>query len=172
MAQPRISAMERPGETALNVETLVRLASAFKVGLKIEFVEFSEMLAWENNYSQDEFDVLPLDEDRAFLNPTAVTGARLLPVSNLLSLNRGPLGSLNELFMRGVRTGYDRYSQIAGSGRILTGLVQSHTVTAQIEPFIATASAVENRYQDVPISLVAARALSYDTLRLTGAENG
>jgi transcriptional regulator with XRE-family HTH domain len=76
MAQPRISAMEQPGETAFNIETLVRLASAFKVGLKVEFVGFSEMLAWENNYSQDEFDVVSLDQDNAFLNPQpAVTQA-------------------------------------------------------------------------------------------------
>jgi transcriptional regulator with XRE-family HTH domain len=69
MAQPRISAMEQPGETAFNIETLVRLASALKVGLKVEFVEFSEMLAWENSYSQDEFDVVPLDKDTEFLHP-------------------------------------------------------------------------------------------------------
>lgn len=72
MAQPRISAMEQPGETAFNIDTLVRLASAFNVGLKVEFVEFSEMLAWENGYSQDEFDVVPLDRDNAFLNPQPV----------------------------------------------------------------------------------------------------
>ena len=52
MAQPRISAMERPQATKFNLETLVRLASAFKVGLKVEFVRFSEMLEWENNFSK------------------------------------------------------------------------------------------------------------------------
>jgi transcriptional regulator with XRE-family HTH domain len=69
MAQPRISAMERPGETKFNIETLVRLAAAFKVGLKIEFVPFSEMLEWENCFSQDEFEVTRIDGDSAFLNP-------------------------------------------------------------------------------------------------------
>jgi len=72
MAQPRISAMESPGETAFNIETLVRLAAAFKVGLKVEFVPFSEMLRWENDYSQDQFDVVRLDQDRAFLSPIVV----------------------------------------------------------------------------------------------------
>src|SRR5208282_6179924 len=52
MKQSRISAMERPGETQFNVETLIRLAAAMKVGLRVEFVSFSEMLEWENNFSQ------------------------------------------------------------------------------------------------------------------------
>ncbi len=71
MAQPRISAMERPGETKFNIETLVRLAAAFKIGLKVEFVSFSEMLQWENNYSQDNFNIVQIDQDGAFINPTA-----------------------------------------------------------------------------------------------------
>src|SRR5947199_8051696 len=53
MKQSRISAMERPGETQFNVDTLIRLAAALKVGLMIKFVPFSEMLRWENRHSQD-----------------------------------------------------------------------------------------------------------------------
>lgn len=69
MAQPRISAMERPGEVAFNIETLVRLAAAFKLGLRVEFVPFSEMIAWENNYSQDAFNPPDIGRDEAFLRP-------------------------------------------------------------------------------------------------------
>lgn len=69
MAQPRISAMERPGEAKFNIDTLVRLASAFKVALKVEFVPFGEMLAWENSFSQDAFNVTRIDNDLCFLNP-------------------------------------------------------------------------------------------------------
>lgn len=69
MAQPRISAMERPGATKFNVETLVRLASAFRVGLKVEFVPLSEMLDWENEFSQDTFNPTPLERDAEFINP-------------------------------------------------------------------------------------------------------
>ena len=84
MAQPRISAMERPGETKFNIDTLVRLASAFKVALRVEFVPFSEMLAWENGFSQDRFDVLKLDNDIQFLAPVfevaaVPSGFRILP---------------------------------------------------------------------------------------------
>lgn len=72
MAQPRISAMERPGtKQSLNLQTLVRVAAAFRVGLVVKFIPFSEMLKWENRFSQDYFDVLKLDVDRAFLDPQA-----------------------------------------------------------------------------------------------------
>ena len=72
MKQSRISAMERPGETSFNVETLVRLAAALDVGLKVEFVPFSELLRWDNAFSQDSFKVTPLAKDEAFLNPAGV----------------------------------------------------------------------------------------------------
>ena len=67
MLQPRISAMERPGETNYNVETLVRLAAALKVGLIVKFASFSEMLKWENEFGQDTFDVRSIDVDNEFL---------------------------------------------------------------------------------------------------------
>jgi len=66
MMQPRISAMERPGATKFNIETLIRLAAAFKVGLMVKFVPFSEMLKWENEFNQDTFNVVKIDEDVEF----------------------------------------------------------------------------------------------------------
>ncbi len=66
MKQSRISTMERPGATKFNIETLIRLASAFRVGLKVEFVSFSEMLKWENGFNQAEFDPLTIDLDAEF----------------------------------------------------------------------------------------------------------
>lgn len=66
MKQSRISAMEYPGGNQVNVETLVRLAAALKVGLTVRFGSFSEMLNWENNFSQDEFTVTNLDDDLTF----------------------------------------------------------------------------------------------------------
>lgn len=69
MMQPRISAMERTGEIKFSLETLIRMAAAHKVGLQVRFVPFSELLQWENGYSQDNFDVVRLDEDERFLDP-------------------------------------------------------------------------------------------------------
>src|SRR5271166_2744234 len=74
MKQSRISAMERPGAVKFNLETLIRLASAFKVGMVVRFIPFSEMLRWENDFSQDEFDVLPIDADLDFIQPQVAQG--------------------------------------------------------------------------------------------------
>ena len=68
MKQSRISAMERPG-TPLAIETLVKLCAALKMGLIVKVSSHSDMLRWENRFSQDEFDVLNLDEDIEFTNP-------------------------------------------------------------------------------------------------------
>jgi transcriptional regulator with XRE-family HTH domain len=67
MKQSRISAMETPGKVNFNQETLVRMAATLNVAMKVEFVPFSEMLEWENSYSQDTFDVTRLPDDVDFL---------------------------------------------------------------------------------------------------------
>lgn len=69
MKQSRISAMEMPGATNFNLETLVRLAAVCNVGLAVKFVPFSEMLHWENSFSLETFGVVPLQQDDAFLRP-------------------------------------------------------------------------------------------------------
>jgi transcriptional regulator with XRE-family HTH domain len=73
MHQSRISMFETPGAANLTVETLARLAAVFKVGLTIDFVPFSEMLRWENNYSQDTFEVTRIDDDCEFIAPEAAS---------------------------------------------------------------------------------------------------
>jgi transcriptional regulator with XRE-family HTH domain len=75
MQQSRISVLETPGAN-LTIETLANLAAVFKVGLVVKFVPFSEMLTWENSFSQDSFKVLPLNEDRNFLLPPVQPSAR------------------------------------------------------------------------------------------------
>ncbi len=98
MAQPRISAMERPGETKFNIDTLVRLAAAFKVGLKVEFVPFSEMLAWENNFSQDQFDVRKIDDDLVFIGLNAAATATQRTVSCFIDLiESDPIFTTNQI---------------------------------------------------------------------------
>lgn len=69
MKQSRISAIETPGKVNFNQETLVRIAATHKVGLIMKFVPFSEMLDWENDYSQDSFNPTRLDNDADFLQP-------------------------------------------------------------------------------------------------------
>jgi len=69
MKQARISAMETPGRVNFNLETLVRMAATHNLGLMVEFVPFSEMLRWENEYGQDTFNPTKLDDDAEFLQP-------------------------------------------------------------------------------------------------------
>lgn len=70
MKQSRISAMETPGATNFNLETLIRVAATSKVGLIVKFVPFSEMLRWDNSFVQDEFGVIQIDKDIEFLTPS------------------------------------------------------------------------------------------------------
>jgi transcriptional regulator with XRE-family HTH domain len=70
MQQSRISIFETPGAANVTLETLAKLAAIFKVGLIVKFVPFSEMLHWENTFSQDDFNVTRLDQDVEFLTPT------------------------------------------------------------------------------------------------------
>lgn len=67
--QSRLSALEKPGAANVTLETLAWVASVHKVGLMVKFVPLSEMLNWENSYSQDTFNVTRLDADEEFLNP-------------------------------------------------------------------------------------------------------
>jgi transcriptional regulator with XRE-family HTH domain len=73
MKQARISAMETQGRVNFNRETLVRMAATYGVGLIVKFVPFSEMLEWENNYSQDSFNPSRLSNDVDFLRPATST---------------------------------------------------------------------------------------------------
>lgn len=68
MHQSRISMLETPGANP-TLGTLSAIAAALNVGLKVEFVPLSEMLEWENGFSQDSFEVTPLDSDTNFLSP-------------------------------------------------------------------------------------------------------
>jgi len=103
MKQPRISAMERPGETQFNLETLIRLATAFEVGLIVRFASYSEMLRWENEFTQDSFDVVDLEKDTAFLQEPEEVASPTLNLPELLeryrNVSRG--GLTNEALSRG-----------------------------------------------------------------------
>jgi transcriptional regulator with XRE-family HTH domain len=69
MKQSRVSAMEQPGAVNFNMETLIRSAATFGVGLVVKFVPFSDMLFWENSFNQDVFDPVRIHDDVAFLGP-------------------------------------------------------------------------------------------------------
>lgn len=67
MSQPRISEIERPGERKLNLDTLLRLASAFDVALQVRFVPFSQFVDDDDELDLANFYVSPFEEDLAGL---------------------------------------------------------------------------------------------------------
>jgi transcriptional regulator with XRE-family HTH domain len=81
MKQARVSALERVGDASFSIETLVRIAAAFRVGLVVKFVSMSDMLSWENEFAPDRFEVVPVEDDATFRKPTD----RLTPKPSALS---------------------------------------------------------------------------------------
>jgi transcriptional regulator with XRE-family HTH domain len=66
-SQPRISELERPGERKPNIETLLKLASAFDVALQVRFVPFSQFVDDSDHVDYDNFYIHPFAEDMARL---------------------------------------------------------------------------------------------------------
>src|SRR5260370_21372211 len=63
MAQPRISEIERPGERRPNIETLLRIAAAFDVGLQVRFLPFTELIEWSESFDPENFEVRTFDDE-------------------------------------------------------------------------------------------------------------
>ena len=102
MKQARISNLERIGETSFNINTLIRLASAFHVGLEVRFVSFSEMLKWENQLEPDTFDVVPLESDTQFQHLGLSTAGEQLPAALIDAMSGG--GQFSSTHMESVTT--------------------------------------------------------------------
>lgn len=62
MLQAAISRAENPNYAKFNLETLKRLASAFKVGLLVRFAPLIDLVEWESNLSPDSLKVSSFDE--------------------------------------------------------------------------------------------------------------
>ena len=62
MAQPRICEIEKPGERRPNLETLLRLANAFDVGLQIRFVPFDQLIHDDDAADLDNLSIKTFDE--------------------------------------------------------------------------------------------------------------
>ena len=63
MSQPRVSELERPGERRPNIETLLRIAEAYDIGLQVRFVPFSELVEWAESFNPDDFSVPSFEEE-------------------------------------------------------------------------------------------------------------
>jgi len=67
MLQPRISAMRKPGQSKLNLETIRRLAEAFDCGLIVRFAPFSELVRWSDQFEPDTFNVPSHEADTGLI---------------------------------------------------------------------------------------------------------
>jgi transcriptional regulator with XRE-family HTH domain len=64
MKQERISVLENPNHSSVNIETLKRLAKAFDVALIVRFVPFIQGLAeWELNLSAKSLEALSFEKE-------------------------------------------------------------------------------------------------------------
>jgi transcriptional regulator with XRE-family HTH domain len=66
MFQTRIRVLEDPDNESLSLNTLLRLASAFNVGLMVRFVPLSELVKWDLNLSSESLEAQGFDKDRYF----------------------------------------------------------------------------------------------------------
>lgn len=123
MQQSRISMLEMPGAANVTLETLARLAAVFKVGLMVKFVPFNEMLNWENTFSQDEFNVLRLNNDEKFLNPVTYSEPDDLGLQKEVGILEGSLGDPLVWYHAGQREG-----NLANTA--LASITDKQTITA------------------------------------------
>jgi transcriptional regulator with XRE-family HTH domain len=96
MLQPRISAIEKPGKSKLNLETLRRIARAFDVGLLVKFVPFSELIGWSDSFDSEEFEISDFKSEfpdtEAHLDSKHVRGT-VIGVATGVGLRKPPLTS-------------------------------------------------------------------------------
>ncbi len=107
MSQPRISEIERPGERKLNLETLLRLASAFDVALQVRFVPFSRLADDDDRLDLDNFYVEPFEEDianLARLEEQMKSVTVLGPAHRAAAIAKGQLTEQNALHAASIST--------------------------------------------------------------------
>lgn len=63
MSQPRIAEIERPNKRRFNLETLLRIASAFDVGLQVRFVPLTDIIRDDEAFNPDAFDAKPFAKE-------------------------------------------------------------------------------------------------------------
>jgi transcriptional regulator with XRE-family HTH domain len=119
MAQPRISAMLKPGKVRPNIETLRRLASAFDCGLLVRFAPYGELVKWSDQFDPDNFRVPSFQDDPAFKGETEET--KLAAIAGSLpkggALQRMARGELKQEDLTWLGNSIEVASQIAASVR-------------------------------------------------------
>lgn len=66
VTQVWISKVENPNHSGFSIKTLLKLASAFDIGLIVRFVPISNLVKWELDLSPDALKAVSFDEDHYF----------------------------------------------------------------------------------------------------------
>ena len=112
MGQPRISELEKPGERRLTIEALLRLASAFDIGLQVRFVPFGELIDWSEGLDIDTFDVQAFEVELAEAERRAILEIpRRPPVG---TTNRRQSAACRQWIKYGTRNGNVPPSELEG----------------------------------------------------------
>jgi transcriptional regulator with XRE-family HTH domain len=89
MAQAWVSKLEDPNYGKLTISTLLKLASAFDVGLLIDFVPFSRILDGALRLRPECFSVSKFEDDKGFVfSPGVLGGASNVCVAEGVSVGR------------------------------------------------------------------------------------
>ncbi|SRR5258708_2631557 len=135
--QEWISKLEDPNYGRLTLSTLLKIASAFDVGLNVDFVPFSEIFYRSTHLSNEDFDVASFDEEsRAVPQEVAAKGIDLFsgilapvqkssttPTTSLLSTN-----SASQLPTRTVTHNQGSMVFVVNKREVLTGNEQAPIV--------------------------------------------
>lgn len=88
MRQARISVLENPSyEGAINVQTLVKLASAFDVALVVRFAPFSELVSWASQLSEASHNVPEFEAEWMSLTEADIDAAISAPTLTMRASN-------------------------------------------------------------------------------------
>jgi transcriptional regulator with XRE-family HTH domain len=86
MSQPRIAEIERAGRRRFNLDTLLRIASAFDIGLEVGFAPFSAVVDRAEHFDPDAFEVASFEDEEheaARRRDRGTSSKRAVPVRTL-----------------------------------------------------------------------------------------
>jgi len=78
VTQVWISKVENPNHSGFSIKTLLKLASAFDIGLIVRYVPISNLVQWELDLSPESLKAVSFEEDPYFEESTLETGSRKL----------------------------------------------------------------------------------------------
>jgi transcriptional regulator with XRE-family HTH domain len=124
MAQPRISEIETPGERKLNLDTLQRIASAFDIGLEVNFVPFGELIEHSEGFDPDSFSVKSFDVELTESLKAEETNRKVAKWTSSFQIVLGRLPATTRHFMEDM----DRANRMQGDNTLRAALLKDSAI--------------------------------------------